>query len=156
MRSHVRSHMEEPHEEPRGSSTWRSRMRSHMRSHMEEPHGGATWRSRMRSHMRSHVAPPRGGAARGQRSRLVMPEASGPRGGQALRSRGQHTTAGSVLVPASTSGFRGMKKVVSSVTLGLERRRTTTWIWFTFRSWRTTGPHVEPRAEASRVHHTTR
>lgn len=42
---------------------------------------------------------------------LVTREARRPLGGhgQNLLSRGQHTTGGSVLVPASTTGFRGIK-----------------------------------------------
>lgn len=42
---------------------------------------------------------------------LVIKEARRPLGGQGqnLRSKGQQTTGGSVLVPASTTVFRGMK-----------------------------------------------
>lgn len=53
--------------------------------------------------------------------------------GQYLWIRGQHTKGGSVFVPASTTWFRGIKYVVSSVTFGVEARRTTTWIWLTLR-----------------------
>lgn len=42
---------------------------------------------------------------------FVIREARRPLGGQGqnLRSNGQQTTGGSVLVPASTTAFRGMK-----------------------------------------------